>query len=123
MGTRSVELLASAADTTGRTSADQTNRTGRGVVVCVKKTANSGTSPTVTVTIQGKDRNGDYYTILASAAISSNGSTYYRVYPGLTAAANATVNDVLPRVWRVSTAIGGSATPSCTYNVTADVLD
>lgn len=122
MSARSVILLASAADTTGRTSSDVTTK-GRGIIVCVNKTANSGTSPTVTVTIQGKDLNGAYYTILASAAISSNGSTYYRVYPGLTASANAVANDIMPRQFRVSTAIGGSATPSCTYSVTADILD
>lgn len=120
---RSITLLASAADTTGRTSADVVNRSGRGVIVAVKKTANSGTSPTVTVTIQGKDGHGGYYTILASAAISSDGTTYYRVFPGATAAANAAANDQLPRVWRVSTAIGGSATPSVTYAVTADILE
>jgi hypothetical protein len=126
MANRSVTLLSSASTgAAGRSSADQTNRTGKGVVVAVKITASSGTSPTLTLTLQGKDAHGGYYTILATTALAggSPGTTYLRVYPGLTASANAVASDVLPDVWRVSAAIGGSSTPTVTFAVTASVLD
>jgi len=53
--------------------------------------------------------------------LNSTGTTVLTVYPGLTAAANVTVNDVLPRTWRVITAIGGS-TPAVTATVGASVI-
>src|SRR3954451_3932634 len=71
-----------------------------GVTVYVKTTA-IGTG-SITVTIQGKDvASGDYYTLLAGVAITTNTVNRYTVYPGLTAAANVTASDVLPAVWRV----------------------
>lgn len=72
----------------------------RGVTVYVKTTA-IGTG-SITLTIQGKDViSGDYYTLLAGAAIVTNTANRYTVYPGLTAAANVTASDALPAVWRL----------------------
>ena len=79
---------------------DQTNPYGRGVKVLANVSA-IGTG-SITVTVQGKEpASGQYYTILASAAIVANGQTLLSIYPGLPAVANVSANDVLPRTWRV----------------------
>jgi hypothetical protein len=99
--------------------ADQTNYFHKGVVVTVDITAISGTSPTFTVTIEGKDAiSGKYYTVLASTALNATGTTVMKVYPGLTASANAVANDVLPNVWRVKYTSGGT-TPNVTATIAA----
>lgn len=113
-------VLASAARTALVDSADLVNYNARGVVVVIDATALSAT-PSVTFTIQGKSSLGsDYYTILASAAIVGTGQTILRVYPGITAAANLSVSDVLPRIWRVSVAVGDA--DSLTYSVSANYI-
>ena len=93
-----------------------------GVFVYINVTAISGTTPTLTVTIQGKDDiSGQYHTILASAAINATGLTVLRVYPGLTAVANATANDVLAKTMRITTAIGGTS-PSVTATISSVLI-
>ena len=116
---QSVGITASGATTT-QTGADQTNYNGRGVIVVLDMTT-VGTG-SVTLSIQGKEpTSGKYYTILTGAAVTTNSTNVYRVYPGLTAAANATVNDILPRTWRVVvTANNANAT---TYTVNAIVMN
>lgn len=102
--------------------ADQSNTNARGLHLTIDITAITGTGPTLTVTIQGKDAvSGKYYTILASAALSAVGTTVLRVYPALTAAANTAANDVLPRDWRVTYTIGGT-TPAVTATIAAALL-
>lgn len=65
-------------------------------------------------------RCGQYYTILASAAITGTGTTVLRVYPGLTAASNLVANDILPSTWRVNLVHADS--DSITYSVAAQVV-
>src|SRR5487761_2323202 len=114
-----IALVASAARTTTQTSADQTNTNGRGVLVVLDVTV-IGTG-NITLEIDGKDPvSGKYYTILTGAAVSSNSTTVYRVYPGLTAAANATASDVLPRTWRVK--VTANNANAVTYSVGAIVM-
>lgn len=104
-------------------SADQTNLSGRGVKVAINITVITGTSPTFTVTIQGKDTtSGNYYTILTSAALNATGLTILTVYPGLTAAANVTASDVLPRTWRVTSTVAGTG-PNVSATVSAQVIE
>ena len=112
-------VLSGVGQTTSQNSADLLNPYGRGVKVFVNVSL-IGTG-SVTVTIQGKDPgSGTYYTILASAAIVANGFTVLSVYPGLVAAANSAVNDVLPRQWRVqATANNANA---ANYSVGASVI-
>jgi hypothetical protein len=88
--------------------------------VFINITAISGTSPTLTVTLKGLiDEAGTAsYTILASAALNATGLTVLRVYPGLTASANVTANDVVPKTCQISTAIGGTG-PSVTATISA----
>lgn len=113
------EILASAARTTNQTSADYDSLGCRGIKVVLDMT-NVGTG-SVTVTIQGKDESsGKYFTLLAGAAVTTNSTNVYTVYPGLTASANAVASDVLPRTWRV-TVTANNANPA-TYSVGCSLI-
>lgn len=106
------------AASTGSNSGDLDATKYKGILLFINVSAISGTSPTLTVTLQGKSPGSAvYYTVLASAAISATGLTVLRVYPGLTAAANTVANDCIPCTYRISTAIGGT-TPSVTAQIT-----
>ena len=119
---RDFTLIASAAHTASVTTADQANHTWRGVNLIIDVTGVSGTAPTLVVALRGKDPTSNkYYTILASATISTVSTTVLSVYPGLTAAANSVANAVLPRTWDVVATIGGT-TPSFTMSIGASVL-
>jgi len=109
------DLLASAARTASTTSEWFYNSDFRGVHVTINVTA-VVSSPSVTFKIQGLDRtSGNTYDLLASAAITGTGQTELKVYPGLTASANAVASDVLPRDWRISATHGNGN--SITYSV------
>lgn len=112
-------LINAAAVTTSQTGADQINTNGRGLIV-VLNMATVGTG-SVTLTIQGKDVvSGQYYTLLAGAAVTTNSVNVYTVYPGAPATANVSANSPLPRTWRViTTANNANAT---TYTVGASVI-
>lgn len=102
--------------------ADQTNLNGSGIKVVVDITGITGTAPSLTVAIQGKDTaSGKYYNLLTSAALTANGTYVLTVYAGLVAAANVAVNDVLPRTWRIVSTIAGTA-PVVTATVGAVVI-
>ena len=95
-----ITALASAARTTTTNSGDLTNYDGRGLHVVVDVTS-AGTG-SITITIQGKDAvSGQYYTLLAGAAVTTVSTNVYKVYPGLTASANAVASDILPRTFRI----------------------
>lgn len=113
-----VAVLASAARTTTQTGADTTNYNGRGIKVVLDTTA--ATSGSVTLSIQGKDANGVYYTILAGAAVTTVSTNVYTVYPGAPATANVSANDFLPRTYRV-VATANNATAQ-TYSVSSCVI-
>ena len=56
----------------------------------------------VTLTIDGYDRtSGKYYNLLTGAAVTANSTNVYKVGADLTAAANATANDYVPRYFRI----------------------
>jgi len=57
--------------------------------------------------------------VLASAARTAS-TTVLKVFPGLTAAANTVVSDVLPRQWEVSVAHGDA--DEITYSVFAHLI-
>lgn len=117
---REVIVFASAARTVSENSADLTNPYARGVILVIDVTAVTST-PSVVFTVKGKSSLGtDYYTILASAAITGTGQTVLRIYPGLTAVANLTASDILPAVWRVE-AVHGDA-DSITYSVSGNLI-
>ena len=117
---REVVVFSSAARTATENSADLDNPYGRGAVLVIDVTSVTST-PSVVFTVKGKSALGtDYYTILASAAITGTGQTVLRIYPGLTASANAVASDVLPRTWRVE-AVHADA-DSITYSVSANLI-
>lgn len=107
--------LALAARTATNSTVDQVNMGWRGAVVLVNVTVAPG-GDTITVSIQGKDpASANYYTILTGAAETTTGLKVYKVYPGVTAAANAAASDIIPQTWRVT--ITHSAGTSFTYSV------
>lgn len=110
-------VFASAARTASENSQDFENMQGGGLKLVIDVTAITLT-PSVVFTIQGKDTvSGKYYTLLASAAIVGVGTTVLTIHPDMTAVANVTAKDVLPRDWRVI-AVAGDA-DSITYSVGA----
>ena len=115
-----VTIFTSTARTASSNSADQTNTASRGVHVVIDMTTVPGTD-TVTFTLQGKDTlSGKYYDLLESLAIVATGTTVLKIYPGITASANASASDVLPKTYRVKTT--HSAGSSFTYSVTVQVV-
>ena len=114
-------VLQSAARTASVNSSTFPNTQGhRGLHLIIDATASADT-PSVVFTVQGYSPLGnDFYTILASAAITATGTTVLRVYPGLAASANVSVSDCLPHLWRVlATHADGD---SITYSVAATLL-
>ncbi len=79
-----------------------------------------GVTGTLTVTIQGKDNaSGDYYTLLASAALGSVADTLMSVGPGLALTTNVSANDYLPAVWRITAVVATgpvTATVGCSLS-------
>lgn len=112
-------LITATGATTTQTSALQTNYNGRGIKVVLDMTT-VGTG-SVTLSIQGKDiASGKFYTILAGAAVVTNSTNVYEVYPGNTNTTNLSANAVLPRTWQV-VVTANNANP-CTYTVGASVI-
>jgi hypothetical protein len=116
-----VAVLPSAARAATTTSDDFLNRNAKGLHLVIDVTAITAT-PSITVTIQGKDYlSGKYYTILASAAISTTGTTVLKVFPGSAVTSNLSANDMLPVNWRVSVTHGDA--DSITYSIAASLMD
>ncbi len=93
-------LLASAARTADTTSSDTTNYNWRGGHFIINITV---LTTSVIPTIQAKDPiSGTYYSLLVGASIAATGITILKVYPGITAVANASASDILPRTFRIS---------------------
>jgi hypothetical protein len=109
-----VTLLASAARTTTQTSADITTYNAVGIHVVLDMTV-VGTG-SVTVSINGKDSvSGKFYTILAGAAVITNSTNVYRIFPGATVTANVSANDHLPRVIQI--VVTANNANAATYSV------
>lgn len=114
-----ISLIAASGVTTTQTGSDQVNYNHRGLIVVLSMTV-VGTG-SVTLTIQGKDPvSGQYYTMLAGAAVITNSTNVYTVYPGAPATANVSANAPLPRTWRVL-ATANNANPT-TYTVAASII-
>lgn len=112
-------LVTLTAAASGSASPDQLNSRNRGVTVGINVTAMTGTSPALTVTVQGKDPvSGTYYTLLASPSITATGYSTLVVYPGVAVTANQSASVPLPQQWRVLTAVSGT-TPAVTATVSA----
>ena len=93
-------LTIAASATTTQTGPDFTNPAARGVKVFVMTTV-IGTG-SITLSIQAKDpASGTYITLLAGAAIVTNTTNVYTLFPGAPVAANVSANDELPYTWRL----------------------
>ena len=117
-GNASGTLLASAAQTATVNTAAQSNTNARGVTVTVDVTAVSGTSPTLTPSIEAQDPvSGAWYALDGAAtAITATGLYTYQLYPGATGGAVTQATSLaLPAAWRVAFTIGGT-TPSFTFS-------
>lgn len=92
-------------------SADQTNYNGRGAKFAMNITALTG-GASVQLQLFGKDPvSGVYYLIAQSAAITATGITIITVYPGIATVANVSLNDIIPRTFRVAAVVvAGTAT-------------
>lgn len=102
-------LVTLAAQAAGTVSQDVDNPSSRGILVGINISAVTG-SPSLTVTVRGKDYpSGQYYTLLASAAITGTGFTLLTIYPGVTAAANSAANLPLPRTFNIEAVVTGAA--------------
>jgi len=109
-----ITYLSSSGRTTTQTQGDQTNYNGKGVIVTLDVT-NAGTG-SITLEIDGKDSaSGKYTALLTGTAVTSNSTNIYKIYPGLTAAANSYANDILPRIWRIK--VTANNANSVTYSV------
>lgn len=110
-----VTLLASAARTTTQTSADITTFNLAGITVVLDMTVVAA-SPSVTLTINGKDpASGKYYNLLTGAAVVAITTNVYRIMPALTAVANKDVNAYLPRTIQI--VVTANNANSGTYSV------
>lgn len=112
-------LLASAERDTGavETSADIRTYNLRGISVVLDVTAIADT-PSLVVTINGKDStSGKYYNLLTSAAVVGVSTNVYTVYPGQNTAAGLQVNRPVPPIVQVvvTPADSDSATYSLNY--------
>lgn len=78
-----------------------------------------GTAPTITFIIEGLDpTSAKYFPILTSAAIAAASTVVLRVGPGLPVTANVSVNDILPKQFRVRWTLGGTVAPtSVTFSI------
>jgi len=106
------------------TGSDLDNRAGTSAVIVIDITTLTGTGPTATFAVQGKDPlSGKYYTILTTTALAAVATTVLRVSPyGLAAAANLTALDFLPVNWRVTCVQGGTAVTNLTCTVGAQLM-
>ena len=121
---KQVQIAASAARaaTASFTGSDIHNPGYRTAHVYMDVTADPATA-SLTLTIQGKDlTSGDYYDLVASAAITgvTTGPNRYSVGDGVETVTNVSLRATLPKVWRVI--VAGSNTDSMTYSISADLL-
>lgn len=122
------QLLSAAATGSTLNSDDYDNLSSNGGHIVVDVTALAGSGvPTLTVSVQGKDTlSGKYYTILAGAAISTVSTVVMKICPGMSAAANLVANDIIPRIWRISSATAastGSTGNTVTATIAAHLVD
>ena len=115
-----ITLLASVARAADSNSADIDNTEDyQSAIIVIDVTLDPG-SASVVFTVQGKDLlSGEYYTILASAAITAVGTTVLHIGDGTVAEDNISVGTRLPRVWRIN--VNHAVTQSMTYSVGADL--
>lgn len=95
--------------------------TGGAQTATVSTSTPGSAASSLVLTVKGADTtSGQSVTLLTGAAVTSISTNTYRLYPGLTAVANATVSDVLPKTFSVRVTAGNVS--STTYSVGAVLL-
>lgn len=108
-------LLPSAARTVTQTSADIPTLQASNVQVVLDVT-NVAASPSVTVTINGKDpTSGKYFLLLSGAAVVTAVTNRYKVGPTIAAVTNVAAQDYLPSVIQI--VVTANNANSGTYSV------
>lgn len=120
MSKNSSILYASAARTATPTAVTKRVDRWKGCLVLIDVTAVTAT-PSVVPKIEGVTSSGAVYAILTGAAITATGQTALKIYPGITAAANVAVSDVIPQTIKVTLTHGDA--DSITYSVDLVLLD
>lgn len=91
----------SAPRTATNNGGDLNNANCSGCFVFIDVTAIAAT-PSVVFKVQGKDpASGKYFDVIVSAAVVAVSTVVLRIHPALTAVANLTVNDMLPKTFRI----------------------
>src|ERR1019366_8722566 len=89
-------------------------------IMCTLDMTVSTASPSVTLEIDAKDQlSGKYTAMLTGAAVTSNTTTTYSIYPGGPVTTNVSANATLPTLYRVKVAVGNAN--SGTYSVGCDL--
>lgn len=109
-----VSDLVSASRTTTQTQADQTNPGYRGIAVTLDMTV-VGTG-SVTLEIDVKDPvSGKYVALLTGAAVTTNSTNVYTLFPGAPATANVSANAQLWKTFRIK--VTANNANAATYSV------
>lgn len=121
---KEVTLLASSARTASTSTANQTNRNHRGIVLFHRVSAAADTSQNLTLSLDYTDpTSGVVENMFVAATVSTTGLYVYSLYPGLDAATsgvNQRANRILPRTFKVT--IAPSGTTSFTYSLGACLI-
>lgn len=97
--------------TSNQNGPDIPNYEGDGLLAVIDITTLTGSAPTATFTIEGKDpASGKYYTLLATAALAAAGTTVLHLGRGILAAANLAANVNIPSILRCRVTTGGTVT-------------
>lgn len=114
-------VSALAATNVAQLTTDATSLTGGAQTAIVSTTTPGTPASSIVLTVLGRDTvSGSNTTLRTGTTVTATGLNIYRVYPGLTAAAGATVSDHLPKKWLVSVT-HGNVSPT-TYSVGATLL-
>lgn len=108
------QLLVAAGATTTET-VTVTTTGGRGLIVVVDPTVNTGSLQT---TINGQTTNGFTYPLLVGASLTSTGAVALRVGPGITASPNVAAADLVPLTVQIVMTVAGSVTFGADYVLT-----
>lgn len=115
MASRVGTVFASAARTATPTAVTIDTQGCKGILLFIDETAHAST-PSVVFSVNRIDPlSGTKSLILASAAVATEGHTVLKIYPGVTAASNVSVSDIITSQVEV-TAVHGNANSS-TYSV------
>lgn len=118
-----IVFLASGAVTANGNTNNQVNSFYRGIKLYVAPGSFGSGATAITVKVQGYDpANIGYFDILTSASLTASTNVILTVYPGVTASANVSVSDVLPRSWRVTWQASAWGTGGSTLGIAAALI-